>query len=190
MADYKSYSDEKLMSFLSKGEESAFNELYARYGKRILYFMYKMLQQDEAKAHDLTQDIFIKVIEAVDSFDTSRNFKTWIFTIAANHCKNYFRQNNKLINDSQLAGGPSVVMEDLHDKAMLKNSLETEISKLKSPYKETFLLRYSQDLKMKEIAEIMNCPLGTIKSRINHATKELAKNLNHYHSWISNKTEL
>lgn len=178
------------MSFLSKGEESAFNELYRRYGKRILYFMYKMLHQDEAKAHDLTQDIFIKVIEGVDSFDTSRSFKSWIFTIAANHCKNYFRQNKKLINNSRLAVSPSDFMEDLHDQSMLKRSLDAEIAKLKSPYKETFLLRYSQGLKMKEIAEIMDCPLGTIKSRINHATKELAKNLKHYHSWISNKTEL
>ena len=178
------------MSFLSQGEESAFNELYARYSKRILYFMYKMLHQDDAKAHDLTQDVFIKIIEAADTFDTDRNFKTWIFTIAANHCKNYFRQNNKL-RITPIA--PSVscnAMEDLHDKSLLKNRLDAAITQLSSPYRETFLLRFSQGLKLKEIADIMDCPLGTIKSRINHATKELTKNLTPYHSWISNKKEL
>ena len=188
--DVKSLSDEQLMSFLSKGNESAFNELYKRYSNRILYFMFKMLHQDEAKAQDLTQDIFIKLIEAVDRFDTSKSFKTWIFTIAANHCKNHFRQQNKQAVDHKPAENLQAFMEDLHDKNLLQSSLNTEIDKLSSPYKETFLLRYSQDMKLKEIAEIMDCPLGTIKSRLNHATKELSRNLTVYHSWITNKTEL
>jgi len=61
-------SDELLMSSLQKGDESAFNILYERYSDRILYYMYKMLRQDEGKAQDFTQDVFLKVVEFSDKF--------------------------------------------------------------------------------------------------------------------------
>ena len=179
------------MSSLKSGDESAFNELYERYSNRILLFMYKMLQHDEARAQDFTQDIFIKVIEKADLFDTSKSFKTWIFTIAANHCKNHFRNSRQILDIDQVQ--ISEIKEEssvnLYDKNQFNEVLNTEINNLSSPYKETFILRYSEDLKLSEIAEILDCPVGTIKSRLNHATGILTKKLAPYKEMFYDKTK-
>lgn len=182
MTNFEHISDESLMSSLQKGDESAFTILYDRYSNRILYFMFKMLRNDEAKAQDFTQDIFIKVIEAADQFDTSKSFKTWIFTIAANHCKNYFRSNKQMfdIDDSSNSIVFQDSIEDNYDQKEFRIKLNSEVVKLSYKFKETFILRYFEDLKIKEIAEIMDCPVGTIKSRLNHVTQILAKKLKVY----------
>ncbi len=170
------------MSSLQKGDESAFTILYERYSNRILYFMFKMLRNDEAKAQDFTQDVFMKVIEKADQFDTNKSFKTWIFTVAANHCKNYFRSNKQLFDidssNNSLVYDDSI--EENYDQKEFKRRLDIEVNKLSYKFKETFILRYFEDLKLKEIAEIMDCPVGTIKSRLNHVTQILAKKLKVY----------
>ena len=145
--------------------------------------MFKMLRQDEAKAQDFTQDVFLKVVEFSDKFDTSKSFKTWIFTIAANHCKNYFRSNQQMFNLDDLAN-----QEPYHDSIStdyeeqeFRVQLNNELDKLSDSYKETFLLRHNEGLKLKEIAVILDCPVGTVKSRLNHVTQQLAKKLKVFH---------
>lgn len=189
MTSLSNLSDELLMSSLQKGDELAFNILYERYSDRILYYMYKMLRQDEAKAQDFTQDVFLKVVEYSDKFDTNKSFKTWVFTIAANHCKNYFRSNKQLveINSSISSKLFQDNKEDEYDKKEFRKRLNTEVDKLSNSYKETFILRYKEDLKLKEIAQIMNCPVGTIKSRLNHVNGVLAEKLKAYEILFSQK---
>tara|TARA_B100000508_G_scaffold141096_1_gene146881 strand:- start:116512 stop:117087 length:576 start_codon:yes stop_codon:yes gene_type:complete len=184
-------SDELLMSSLQKGDESAFNILYDRYSDRILYFMFKMLGQDEAKAQDFTQDVFLKVVEYSHKFDTKKSFKTWVFTIAANHCKNYFRSNKQMVelNSSAESSQVQESNEDQYDQKEFRKRLNVEVDKLSQTYKETFILRYKEDLKLKEIAEILDCPVGTIKSRLNHVTSVLAEKLKAYETLVNQKTD-
>lgn len=191
MTRLNNISDELLMSSLQKGDESAFNILYDRYSDRILYYMFKMLRQDEAKAQDFTQDVFLKVVEFSDKFDTNKSFKTWIFTIAANHCKNYFRSNKQMveINSSGATKLFQDSKEDEYDQKEFRKRLNAEVDKLSYTYKETFILRYKEDLKLKEIAEIMDCPVGTIKSRLNHVTGVLAEKLKAYEILFNHKTK-
>ncbi|MEX1190637.1 MAG: sigma-70 family RNA polymerase sigma factor [Brumimicrobium sp.] len=191
MTSLNNVSDELLMSSLQTGDESAFNILYDRYSDRILYYMYKMLRQDEAKAQDFTQDVFLKVVEFSDKFDTNKSFKTWIFTIAANHCKNYFRSNKQMveINSSGATKLFQDSKEDEYDQKEFRKHLNAEVDKLSYTYKETFILRYKEDLKLKEIAEIMDCPVGTIKSRLNHVTGVLAEKLKAYEVLFNHKTK-
>jgi RNA polymerase sigma-70 factor (ECF subfamily) len=153
--------------------------------------MYKMLRQDEGKAQDFTQDVFLKVVEFSDKFDTNKSFKTWIFTIAANHCKNYFRSNKQLveINASNSSNLFQDNKEDEYDKREFRKRLNTEVDKLSPTYKETFLLRYKEDLKLKEIAVVMNCPVGTIKSRLNHVNRVLSDKLKAYEILFNPKTK-
>src|ERR1041384_1884999 len=88
---YGIYSDEELMLFVTKGEESAFDELYARYGKRLLMYFTRMMNNRKESAEDALQDLFMKIAERPELFDRSRSFKTWIFSAASNVCKNYYR---------------------------------------------------------------------------------------------------
>jgi RNA polymerase sigma-70 factor (ECF subfamily) len=181
MKTYKNNTDEELMSFIQKGKEAAFNELYARYSNRLLYFMYRMLGQDEAKAQDFLQDLFLKIVKDPSKFDTTKNFKTWVFTVAANQCKNAYRSQQKTRVDLDQIGEVSASNNlDLIDNAAFKEELKERLDELHPVYKEVFILRYHEGLSLNEIAEVANCPLGTVKSRLHSATKALSKKLIHY----------
>ncbi|MFT5818832.1 MAG: RNA polymerase sigma-70 factor (ECF subfamily) [Crocinitomix sp.] len=181
MKNYKNHTDEALMTLIQKGKEAAFNELYARYSNRLLYFMYRMLGQDEVKAQDFLQDLFLKIVNDPSKFDTSKNFKTWIFTVAANQCKNAYRQQNKTTVDLDQIGELSASGNlDSIDNAAFKQELAERLNELHPVYKEAFILRYYEGLSLNEIAEVANCPLGTVKSRLHSATRALSKKLIHY----------
>lgn len=181
MKNYKNHTDEELMSFIQKGKEAAFNELYSRYSNRLLHFMYRMLGQDEAKAQDFLQDLFLKIVNDPWKFDLGKNFKTWVFTVAANQCKNSYRQKNKAaVNIDQIAEISATDNTNSIDNAAFKTELKQRLNELPPVYKEVFILRYHEGLSLNEIALVANCPLGTVKSRLHSATKALSKKLVHY----------
>ena len=182
MKNYKHIPDETLMRFLQRSkDESAFNELYERYSQRLLYFMFKMLGQDEAKAQDFLQDVFLKIITAPEKFDPSKNFKTWIFTVAANLCKNTYRQSKPI----QIELHESIVSDqyksdDLLDQQFFHSALADRLNELLPVYKEAFILRYHEGLSLKEIGEVVGAPLGTVKSRLHSALRILSHELEHF----------
>ncbi|BDS12004.1 RNA polymerase sigma factor [Aureispira anguillae] len=182
MKKYTNISDEELMRHVQKGVEWAFNELYQRYSQRILYFLYKMLKQDEAKAQDLLQDVFLKIVEAPEKFDVNQSFKTWIFTVTANHCKNYFRtQKRSIVELGATSSREGIEKKDegLNTEAF-HQKLNEALMDLPYKYREVFILKYKEGLQLKEIALVMECPLGTVKSRLSSATKLLGKRLAQY----------
>lgn len=173
-------SDEQLMQLVQQGAEPAFNELYQRYSQRLLFFLYKMLE-DEAKAQDLLQDVFLKVVEAPQKFDTNRPFKTWIFTVTANCCRNYFRaQKTARLFQEQLPTPEATVLPTAQKPPALEQQIALALQQLSPVYKEAFLLKYKEGLSLQEIAVVVNCPLGTVKSRVHAATQKLAKILAPY----------
>ena len=88
---YRQYSDEKLLAFISEGNQKAFDELYLRYGKKLHYYFYQAFSKDSHKADDFLQDLFVKIFQNASQFDPHRKFSTWMYSIAANMCKNEFR---------------------------------------------------------------------------------------------------
>ena len=88
---YKNKSDEELMERFQGGDHTAFETLYRRYSKRLLHFVYRMLNHDEPRAQDVLQEVFTRIVEQPMRFDTSRSFKPWIFTVTANACRKEFR---------------------------------------------------------------------------------------------------
>jgi RNA polymerase sigma-70 factor (ECF subfamily) len=89
----KKFSDEELMSLVKTGREMAFEELYQRYSKRMLFYFHRNFYGDGEKAQDFLQDLFLKIIEKSNYFDVNKKFSTWIYTLASNLCKNEFRKN-------------------------------------------------------------------------------------------------
>lgn len=84
-------TDQDLMLYLKQGEALAFDELYLRYSKRLLGYFIRMLNFDKEKAQDSLHDVFLKVIEKPELFDRTKSFKTWVYTIAYNTCKNHYK---------------------------------------------------------------------------------------------------
>lgn len=169
------------MVMVQKSNYQAFEELYARYSKRLLYFMLKMLNNDEPRAQDLLQDLFLKIVERPHLFDANRKFYTWVFAVAANMCRSehrYAYTETVAADEYNLPGvaQPEALIGAI-DASLFSAHLEQALDNLGYEHRETFVLRFQEGFSLNEIAEIMQCSLGTVKSRIYYTTRKLAGDL-------------
>ena len=181
-AGFSHFTDEELMLAIRQGEKLAFNELYQRYSGKLYGYILKMLWYNEVRAQDLLQDVFTKIITQPHLFDASRNFKTWVYTMASNLCKNEFKRNevrkntsNGLDSHYQISGSENV--EDTVNDWESKAALQEELAKLDEKHREVFVLKHVDGLSIKEISEIVGINEGTVKSRLFYAIKKLAAEL-------------
>jgi RNA polymerase sigma-70 factor, ECF subfamily len=178
-------SDEELMLHLSRGEASAFDEIYKRYGKRLLGYYIRMLNFDRHLAEDALQDLFLKIAEAPEKFDGSRSFKTWIFSVASNSCKNYYR-HKKVVDGSKeemvylemsYTGNEFLKTASRMDATVFRKMLEEVLNELSPEKKEAFILKYQEEKSIAEIAIIQDCAEGSVKSRLHYTIKILEEKL-------------
>ena len=183
---YPKESDERLMSFLIKGDSKAFNEIYSRYSGPLKGYFMRMLWRDEEKAEDFMHDLFAKIIRKPDAFDIKRSFKTWIYTIAFNMCKNEYKKQEVRKNTSlgfdqhyNISDEKTNLIKEIEFN-QFGEAFSEKLNELDAKHKEVFTLRHVEGLSIKEIAEIVQINEGTVKSRIFYATKQLAKLLKEY----------
>ncbi len=180
---YSEFTDEQLMKFMQQGDTDAFDVLYERYSQRLLAFFMRTLNNDLPKAQDFLHDIFVKIIERPELFDSGKKFKTWIFSIAYNQCKNEYRRleirknTEFLADDIELESDSDeyLQIEQAIDNENFKNCIYNELATFEPEKQSVFLLKYQQNLSIKEISEIFNCAEGTVKSRLFYITKKLAE---------------
>lgn len=171
------YSDEALMRELAKGKQQAFGVLYDRYGPRMYRYFYRMLWQDAGKAEDFTQELFLKIIEKPQSFDPSRNFCTWLYTLAANLCKNEYRRKKPGELGEMDQGILFENFSETMDQRLFDQQLRWAIDRLSANHRQCFILRYQEERSVAEIAAIIGCPEGTIKSRLHYALQQVSQHL-------------
>ena len=182
---YNSLTDEELMKALSKGDQRAFDELYKRFYAQLLGYFKNMLWGDREKAEDMVHDIFAKIIKNPDYFDTNRSFRTWLFSVASNMCKNEYkkqavRKNTSTgVEDYRFISSSTNVLAEVQD-IQFQQAFEENLAKMDEKHREVFALRHLEGLSMKEIAEVMEINEGTVKSRLFYATKFLAEKLKVY----------
>lgn len=170
-------SDEDLMQHILKGSTPAFEQLYDRYNALLYRFFYRMLRQNQVLSEDFTQDIFLKIIEKPELFDPKRSFKSWVYTLAANKCKNAYRDKKAIENiDNQIFEYSENHTFDI-DNQNFETHLIKSLDALEPDAKQCFVLRYFEELSIKEIAVIMDIPEGTVKSRLHYITKKIATEL-------------
>lgn len=178
-------SDEELMRFVTQGETGAFDEVYTRYAKRLMGYFVRMLNFDRKLAEDALQDLFLKIAEEPERFDSSRSFRTWIFTVAANHCKNYYRHQKVVEQNRQHARYETEAFDDNAfvtsasriDGHLFRKMLNEVLGQLPPEKREAFILRYQEDKSIAEIALIQGCPEGSVKSRLHYTLKTLEEKL-------------
>jgi len=168
------------MTLLAKGSEGAFNELYARYAESLYHFFYKMLYQNEEFAADFCQNIFMKVFEKVDSYDVQYKFSTWIYTMASNMCKNEYRRNSRkrptIYLDQKINITEPQAPKKI-DQDIFQTHLQEAINKLDEKHKLCFILRYQENKSISDISQLLDCPQGTVKSRLHNTLRKLSKEL-------------
>ncbi|MGI9178924.1 MAG: RNA polymerase sigma factor [Longimicrobiaceae bacterium] len=178
-------TDEQLFQRYTDGDPAVFRVLVERYEPRIQGFLRKRLN-DEERVEDLTQDTFLRIHRARDSYDPARKFSTWIHTIANNLLKNEFRNRSRrretvfseLRPESSLSGVPSRPVEfeaqgpdperDAY-RSELREAIDTAIERMDEHHRVPFVMREVDDLSYEEIAEAIGIPVGTVKSRLNRA---------------------
>ena len=182
----KNKTDEQLMEAVQDGSAKAFEILYDRYSSALLNYFYKMLWQKREKAEDFMQDLFTKIAEKPNSFDTSRTFKTWLYSIANNMCKNEYRKQevrkgtSNGLHENMATDNAHISIEKQIDGETFNTAMMAELAKLKETHKTAFILRYQKEMSLKEIAQVMECSEGTIKSRLFYTLKKLSENLQVY----------
>jgi len=170
------------------GEERAFSELVTRYQTRLLNFVYRTIG-DREKAEVLVQEVFIRVYRHLHRFDRSKKFSTWVYTIASNLAKNELRnrsrnplvlcqtvQKNFQDEDRPLQFEDTTARpDDMYRKRHLREIVEETVAKLPEHHRNVFILRELEGKSYEEIAEITDCNLGTVKSRLNRARNSFAE---------------
>lgn len=180
---YVKYSDADLMRRVCNADKEAFNELYKRYSRPLLYYFYRMLGNSEEMAQDFLQDLFYKLVEKPHLYNPDQRFSTWLFSIAHNMCKNEYRRravrNHIFLSENLVTYHTGE--EDAPDLSTMVNMIYDELDNLGESHKTAFILRYREGFQVKEIGEILNLPEGTVKSRLFYARRILAgklKNVN------------
>lgn len=181
--ELSTHTDEQLMQLLStRRSNEALTELHARYSKKVLGFFLRMVRGDVEKAQDLVQDLFMRILEKHHLFDPTRRFYSWMFTIASNMCKTSFRIKTyeNIDEGSRAFEGQFAHSDNELDKEVFRRSLQSAIEQLEDHHRMTFILRYMEELSVKEIAEITESSEGTVKSRLYYASRKIAKALKEF----------
>ena len=180
------YSDEDLIKRFQDGDEQAYVELVNRYRDRLMNFVYRFTSDSE-QSEDIVQETLIKLYTHKHYYKKIAKFSTWIYTIAANYAKTELRKkkNRKITNLSQMSSDekdydlPSVQpdTDQLIESEYLEKRIQAAINTLPLHFKTVVVLRDVQELSYEEISNIVEVPLGTVKSRINRARLQLQKEL-------------
>lgn len=173
----RTISDEELMRRITGGCEASFSELYDRYGKKLYGYFYRMLGQHSERAEDFTQELFLKIVEKSTSFDPEKRFSTWIYTIAANMVKNEYRTLSRRKPLPEINGHYQESFAAGIDYEMFEKHLANALDTFGEEHRQCFILRYQEELSLKEIADILECPEGTVKSRLYYTIRKLSEKL-------------
>jgi len=189
VADWTDQTDEQVFEAFRRDEPGAYRELIERHQDDLLRFLTRMVG-DRAAAEDIFQDAFLQVHISAHTFDTSRRFRPWLFTIAANKARDYLRKRNRRKTVELSApikkSEPGASFVDLlevdvpsPDAAMNFSERDEMVQKaldqLGPALREVILLAYFQRMSYAQIAEDLGIPLGTVKSRMHSAVAAFAR---------------
>lgn len=169
--------DRELVEEISKGSQAAMETLTRRYYKVIFAFVYRKVGNKET-AYDLTQDIFIKMIQKIKTYSNKSKFKSWLFTIAVNHCRDYWRSADYKVTSKQSELPESLASKNnsvpyIFEKKETRERIKEALEELPENQKEALLLKYFHDMKIKEIGRVTGANQSTVKSRLKQGLSKL-----------------
>ena len=186
-----SISDEALMLQFQQGDVKSFEVLVKRWEKPLLNHCYRMINE-VALAEDLRQEIFLRVYRSAKTYQPRAKFSTWLYRIATNLCLDTLakQQRRKEVPISEylesesddLDNGficPSRKPEDAAVSKEIKNHVRLALARLPEEQRVVVVMRHYDELKFHEIAEILGCPVSTVKSRMAAGMQRLSQMLSH-----------
>ncbi len=192
--DLASATDQEIVALAREGREAAYRELIRRYERPVFSLVLRMVR-DRQLAEDLAQETFIKALNAIASYKPEYKFSSWIFKIANNAAIDHLRRRD--LDTLSLDGSPNATTADeieatalqVGDRAQgplselesreLGSAIEEAIGRLRPEYRSCILLRHVEGMAYEEIAQLLDLPLGTVKTYIHRARNELRGHLAH-----------
>ena len=192
--DLANLPDADIVALALEGREAAHRELIRRYERPVFSLVFRMVR-DRELAEDLTQETFVKALNAIESYRPEFKFSSWIFKIANNAAIDHLRRRE--LDTLSLDGSPHAETPEAMEATALQignrlespleavearelgGAIEEAIGRLRPEYRSCILLRHVEGRPYEEIAEILNLPLGTVKTYIHRARNELRQTLAH-----------
>jgi RNA polymerase sigma-70 factor (ECF subfamily) len=187
-------TDQEVVLLARSGREAAYRELVRRYERPVFALLYRMVR-DRELAEDLAQETFVKALNAIESYRPEFKFSSWIFKIANNAAIDHLRRRE--LDTLSLDGSPHAETPEAMQATALQigarqespldevearelgGTIEAAIGRLRPEYRSCILLRHVEGRAYEEIAEILDLPLGTVKTYIHRARNELRLALAH-----------
>ncbi|NLB88242.1 MAG: sigma-70 family RNA polymerase sigma factor [Syntrophomonadaceae bacterium] len=182
--------EEQLVKKSLQGDTEAFEELVFQYQNKIYALAYRYMGNEE-DAYDMTQEAFLKAYRSLRTFKGDSSFGTWLYRVATNVCLDELRRRKRRITtlslDEPLATDEGEVEKEIPDTSPtadiiyeqkeFSKYIQNTLDQMKAEHKTVIILRDVMELSYEEIAEILNCSLGTVKSRLSRARNALRKKL-------------
>lgn len=184
-------SDEQLVKRCLQGDSQAFEDLAVKYQNKIYALSYRYMGNEE-DAYDMAQEAFIKAYRSLRSFKGDSSFGTWMYRIATNVCLDELRRRKRRIIplslDEPLAtrdgdevekeiADSSPTADIVYEQKELSQYIQQVLDEMKPDHRATIILRDIMDLTYEEIAQVLDCSIGTVKSRLSRARDALRKKL-------------
>jgi len=160
---FREVEDPDLIAKARRGDVEAYNLLVSRWEKRVFNYLLRLVSNRE-DAMDVSQDVFLKAYQSLPKLDDPARFSGWLFRIAHNEAFSLLRRKRP---EAELAGEPRPA--DLNPRLLpieLSLAVETALGRLSPDQREAVLLKVYQGFKFEEMAEILECPVSTVKSRL------------------------
>jgi len=170
------------------GDQNAFAEIVEIYQDKLYRVCFRMLG-NKHEAEDIAQEAFVRAFVNIHTFDSNRKFSTWLYRIGTNLCIDRIRKKKPdYYLDADIAGTDGLNMysqiasttelpEEEVVKMEMQERVQYEITRLPDKYRAVIILKYMEDLPLQEISEILDMPLGTVKTRIHRGREALRKQL-------------
>lgn len=184
MGEKPAATDEELMELVQACDYSALEQLIDRYRLRLYAFCHRnlgLLGVPDSEVDDVFQETWIRVVRSAERFDTQRRFTTWLFSIALNLCRDARRRRrlsvgtNEDVSDWEPQPEPDQVPEPFArlSQKQSREAVGRLLAQLPDPMREVVTLRYYEDMDLGDIAEVIQIPVGTVKSRLHHAIRRI-----------------
>ena len=182
-------TDEELVARSIRGDNDSFNELILRWERPIFALAYRTIGREE-DARDVCQETFLRAFRALPSFRGQSKFSSWLYRIALNLCRDWMRRERRTpvvqapedidLMELAAAAEPAESIEDLVARKDLTRAVERAMAKLPEEQRTAIVLKEYHGLTFQEIAELVGCPLSTVKTRLYQGLtvlrRELSKN--------------
>lgn len=176
-ATLSSFSDDELLEHIRLRDEAAFAELYDRYSSAIFNYLLRLTHEQQV-AEDLLQETFLGSWRAARRFRNRSSVKTWLYRIAHNQTVSWLRKHRRHqpafnLDEIELGKASKDWLEDLAIENWENGQLLEAIETLSEKHRAVIELTFGQQFSYAEIAEIVGCPVGTVKSRMSYALRQL-----------------